>query len=180
MSQNEAKTSKLRDDQFGNAYSPLYFDQTLSPNQFLPQLNGFKAPKSPKAQHRNASCNPYNQTLPVHEYVTLEFSNPIAVNTAKLVSRERKPIPIVDPETKQVMNASQLSLTKSSSQSNSIDLNEINKEVKYQVKQSQIPKSISLHIGRRDLPKNNQINAKTSVESAVKTSILKFIISYLS
>lgn len=185
-----AKTSKLIDDIFektileAKAFSPplsppLYHDPVASQymNRNLLESPTHITTKSPKLQPRNLSLNPFN-TYSVHEYVTLEFSNPLLVNPAKLLSRERKPIPIVDPETKQVLNASQISLTQSLSQSNSVDLQQeyqqhLAQQHNKQVRQAQATPKSSPHVGRRDQTKNVQANVKNNNnELAAKTSIL--------
>lgn len=120
-----------------------------------------------KQANRNSSCNPFNKPnmyKSTHEFVTLEFSNPMMNGMPpKYVSRERKPLAIVNPVTKQVVNASQINSARSSSistsQSSPIDLKYIDQAV--QANGGVPPQANkpfyqnSPHVGRRDLNKTN-------------------------
>ena len=141
--------------------------------QSLIQSNDSK--KSPKLQNRNQSCNPYKKLYnPVHEYVTIEFirpqPNPVILPLTKYMSRERKPLAIVNPETKQVLNASHINSVRSQSisQSQSLDLRDANKQIKAQEQfnlNNTAPK-FSPHIGRREKNKTTFQSVNTITDSS--------------
>jgi hypothetical protein len=155
--------------QNGFKYPNNYFDPnslSYAAKQYLNQFNPANPNNSIKTQvQTNATFNLYNTNnnktnfyKPVHEYVTIEFTNPIP---PKYVSRERKPLAIVNPETKQVLNASQFSRSISASQSNPSDLKDIlNKQpTKYQNQTNSINYSLGYqstpHIGRYESSKKS-------------------------
>jgi hypothetical protein len=158
-----------------------YLSQLNASNQSLSHLNPnlvqastIRSSQDPvpsnnkKNSNRNSSCNPAynksNQYKSTHEFVTLEFSSPnINGMPPKYMSRERKPLAIVNPVTKQVLNASQINSTRSSSISTSlsspIDLKFIqsNQAPGFQPQINKASYQSSPHIGRRDLNKTNNI-----------------------
>ena len=175
-----------------------YLSQLNASNQSLSQLNPSLGQASTivsshdhlpsnnrKSSNRNSSCNPVynksnNQYKSTHEFVTLEFSTQhINGMPPKYMSRERKPLAIVNPVTKQVVNASQINSTRSSSISTSlsspIDLKYIDSNNQASGFPPQLNKTSyqsSPRVGRRDSNKTNptQKQSTDNSASAFKTS----------